>query len=100
MSGRFVSIFQFRLPFPSPHPSFSSFLRFAGLLSFFFSAQVLTLGARGYRVIAVQYPPYWSHLAWAKGFADFLKRMGIQKVNGALGQVFLALDGLIEFVSL
>lgn len=34
---------------------------------------VRSLGARGYRVIAVQYPPYWTHYAWAEGFHDFVK---------------------------
>ncbi|CAB4063181.1 SPG21 [Lepeophtheirus salmonis] len=39
----------------------------------------LGLSARGYRIILVQWPPYWSISAWCDGFKEFLSRLELEK---------------------
>lgn len=47
--------------------------------SFFF--QIGSLAARGYRVVAAQYAPYYSAGAWARGFHHFLGELGLRRVH-------------------
>jgi len=66
----------------------------AGTADIFFR-QCLALSSRGYRVISVQSPPYWSLSQWCQGFKDLLDHLDIEKVHlfgsalgGFLGQKF------------
>nr|ACO13043.1 Maspardin [Lepeophtheirus salmonis] len=43
--------------------------------------QALGLSTRGYRIILVQWPPYWSISAWCDGFKEFLSRLELEKVH-------------------
>eukprot|EP00928_Gymnodinium_smaydae_P032193 TRINITY_DN23380_c0_g1_i1.p1 TRINITY_DN23380_c0_g1~~TRINITY_DN23380_c0_g1_i1.p1 ORF type:complete len:396 (+),score=78.17 TRINITY_DN23380_c0_g1_i1:131-1189(+) len=58
--------------------------------SFFY--QVDALGRRGYRVLSVQYPAYFSVEEWCKGFDDFLDALECRNVHlsGAGLGAFLA----------
>lgn len=38
-----------------------------------FFYQLLTLGNKGYRVVAIQSPLHYSHKTWCEGFAGFLR---------------------------
>eukprot|EP00744_Colponema_vietnamica_P024418 GILI01035628.1.p1 GENE.GILI01035628.1~~GILI01035628.1.p1 ORF type:complete len:333 (-),score=20.81 GILI01035628.1:179-1117(-) len=46
-----------------------------------FYKQLLSLGSKGYRVISAQYPPYWSHDQWVKGFDRFLDHLKLRQVH-------------------
>lgn len=43
--------------------------------------QCLALSAKGYRVIAVESPPYWSIEEWCKGFRNLLTYLDLEKVH-------------------
>jgi len=60
-----------------------------------FFRQCLALAVRGYRVIAVQWPPYWTHQLWCLGFTHLLDQLGLERVHifgaalgGFLGQKY------------
>jgi len=66
----------------------------AGTADVFFK-QCLALSVRGYRVLAVEAPSYWSLYDWCKGFKDLLDHLNLEKVHilgaalgGFLGQKF------------
>lgn len=66
----------------------------AGTADVFFK-QCLGLSGRGVRVVAVQWPPYWSTQEWCEGFAQLLDRLSLEQVHifgaalgGFLGQKF------------
>ena len=46
-----------------------------------FFRQCLALAVRGYRVIAVQWPPYWTHQLWCLGFTHLLDQLGLERVH-------------------
>lgn len=52
----------------------------SGTADVFFN-QVMALSARGYRVIAVQYPVYWTMKEWVTGFSKLLDFLSIDKVH-------------------
>nr|ACO15173.1 Maspardin [Caligus clemensi] len=43
--------------------------------------QALSLSAKGYRVILIQWPPYWSISAWCEGFKELLGYLELEKVH-------------------
>ncbi|GFR26872.1 maspardin, partial [Trichonephila clavata] len=50
----------------------------SGTADVFFN-QVMALSAKGYRVIAVQYPIYWTMKEWVTGFSKLLDFLSIDK---------------------
>lgn len=46
-----------------------------------FFYQVMALSAKGYRVISVQYPIYWTMREWTTGFRKLLDQLGLDKVH-------------------
>eukprot|EP00466_Bigelowiella_natans_P012640 jgi/Bigna1/128353/aug1.6_g3061 len=46
-----------------------------------FFCQVMTLGSKGYHVIAAQWPDYWDHGKWVDGFYKFLATINIKKCH-------------------
>jgi len=46
-----------------------------------FYKQFVSLGPRGYRLIAVQFPDYMTHIAFCKGFDKFLEKLEIPHVH-------------------
>ncbi|PRD29606.1 UNVERIFIED_CONTAM: Maspardin [Trichonephila clavipes] len=52
----------------------------SGTADVFFN-QVMSLSAKGYRVIAVQYPVYWTMKEWVTGFSKLLDFLSIDKVH-------------------
>lgn len=42
---------------------------------------LMTLGAAGFRVIAVDYPVYWKHEDWCVGFMKLLDQLGLDTVH-------------------
>merc|ERR1719507_2934400 len=61
-----------------------------------FYRQCLALSVRGYRVLAVESPPYWSQTEWCRGFKELLDHLCLEKVHilgaalgGFLGQKFV-----------
>jgi len=52
----------------------------AGAADVFFQ-QCLALSSRGYRVLAVQWPVYWSHERWCLGLSHLLDRLGLERVH-------------------
>lgn len=63
----------------------------AGTADVFFK-QCLALSARGYRVLSVESPAYWSLTEWCSGFKDLLDHLAVEKVHifGAALGGFLA----------
>eukprot|EP00761_Pharyngomonas_kirbyi_P006955 gb/GECH01006964.1/.p1 GENE.gb/GECH01006964.1/~~gb/GECH01006964.1/.p1 ORF type:complete len:400 (+),score=101.41 gb/GECH01006964.1/:1-1200(+) len=62
-----------------------------------FFQQLTTLGAKGYHVVAVSYPAYWTQPEFVIGFCEFLDAMQFKKVHicgvslgGFLAQCFAA----------
>ncbi|KAG0594894.1 hypothetical protein M758_UG120100 [Ceratodon purpureus] len=60
-----------------------------------FYKQILTLCLKGYRVIAADAPPVWSHQEWVSSFEKFLDAIGVHHVHlygislgGFLAQMF------------
>ncbi|MCO5559137.1 hypothetical protein L7F22_012729 [Adiantum nelumboides] len=60
-----------------------------------FYKQILTLSSKGYRVIAADAPPVWSHQEWVNAFEKFLDTIGVHHVHiygtslgGFLAQLF------------
>ncbi|KAI5064026.1 hypothetical protein GOP47_0020696 [Adiantum capillus-veneris] len=60
-----------------------------------FYKQILTLSSKGYRVIAADAPPVWSHQEWVNSFEKFLDTIGVHHVHiygtslgGFLAQLF------------
>ena len=60
-----------------------------------FFRQCMALSVRGYRVISVQWPPYWTHHHWCLGFTHLLDQLGLERVHifgaalgGFLGQKY------------
>jgi len=60
-----------------------------------FYKQCLALSGHGYRVLSVEYPPYWNLHDWCVGFRDLLDHLNLEKVHilgaslgGFLGQKF------------
>jgi len=64
---------------------------------FFF--QLLSLQARGYHVISVTCPPYWTHDDWVTGFNHFRLHLNLKKIHifGAYLGGFLALHYVCRF---
>jgi len=52
----------------------------AGAADVFFR-QCLALSSRGYRVLSVQWPVYWSHERWCLGLSHLLDRLGLERVH-------------------
>ncbi|CAN8005647.1 unnamed protein product, partial [Ixodes hexagonus] len=46
-----------------------------------FFKQILTLTARGYRVISLEYPVYWTMRDWVSGFRKLLDHLQLDKVH-------------------
>ncbi|KAG8191080.1 hypothetical protein JTE90_008394 [Oedothorax gibbosus] len=46
-----------------------------------FYNQIMSLSAKGYRVISVQYPVYWTIREWIAGFSRLLDNLAIDKVH-------------------
>ncbi|KFM78863.1 Maspardin, partial [Stegodyphus mimosarum] len=46
-----------------------------------FFHQVMALSAKGYRVISVQYPVYWTMKEWVTGFSKLLDHLNLDKVH-------------------
>lgn len=57
-----------------------------------FFKQCLALSSRGYRVISVQWPVYWTHESWCQGLLQLLDHLGLERVHilGAALGGFLA----------
>eukprot|EP00160_Parvularia_atlantis_P005258 Unigene14497_Nuclearia_a/m.43685 Unigene14497_Nuclearia_a/g.43685 ORF Unigene14497_Nuclearia_a/g.43685 Unigene14497_Nuclearia_a/m.43685 type:complete len:298 (-) Unigene14497_Nuclearia_a:144-1037(-) len=71
------------------------FLPTAGGTAESYFKQLMGLGSLGYRVVAVDYPPYWTHIEWCDGFTKLLDQLGFEKVHlfgtalgGFLAQVY------------
>lgn len=43
--------------------------------------QLMTLGSTGYRVIAVDFPPYWTVDEWCVGFSKLLDQLDVDRVH-------------------
>lgn len=69
----------------------------AGTADIFYK-QLLALSARGYRVLSVEAPHYWTVRDWCRGFRDLLDTLGLEKVHllGAALGGFLA-QKFVEF---
>ncbi|XP_042910675.1 maspardin isoform X1 [Parasteatoda tepidariorum] len=52
----------------------------SGTADIFFN-QIISLCAKGYRVIAVQYPVYWTMNEFTNGFSKLLDHLGLDKVH-------------------
>ncbi|XP_054714491.1 maspardin-like [Uloborus diversus] len=52
----------------------------SGTADVFFN-QLISLSAKGYRVIAVQYPVYWTMKEWITGFSRLLDHLSLDKVH-------------------
>ena len=63
----------------------------AGTADVFFK-QCLALSVRGYRVLAAEWPAYYSMKEWCKGFKDLLDHLNLERVHlfGAALGGFLA----------
>jgi len=66
----------------------------SGTADIFFK-QCLALSARGYRVISVSWPVYWTHETWCQGLSRLLDHLGLERVHifgaalgGFLGQKY------------
>ncbi|KAJ6242663.1 acid cluster protein [Anaeramoeba flamelloides] len=46
-----------------------------------FFQQLLALSSRGYRVISVQYPPFWSYRTFCQSFKEFLSSLELEKIH-------------------
>ena len=46
-----------------------------------FFRQCMAMSVRGYRVISVQWPPYWTHHLWCLGFTHLLDQLGLERVH-------------------
>ncbi|XP_065059614.1 maspardin-like [Rhopilema esculentum] len=46
-----------------------------------FFKQILALSSLGYRVMALEYPVYWTHKEWAEGFRKLLDHFDLDKVH-------------------
>ncbi|XP_076331374.1 maspardin-like isoform X1 [Tachypleus tridentatus] len=46
-----------------------------------FFRQIIALTTKGYRVISLQYPVYWTIKEWVAGFSKFLNHLGLNKVH-------------------
>ncbi|KAJ3434131.1 acid cluster protein [Anaeramoeba flamelloides] len=46
-----------------------------------FFQQLLALSSRGYRVISVQYPPFWSYRTFCLSFKEFVSSLELEKVH-------------------
>lgn len=46
-----------------------------------FFRQILALSGRGYRVIALEHPIYWSVAEWCEGFRQLMDHLGLDKVH-------------------
>ena len=57
-----------------------------------FFKQCLALSVRGYRVLAAEWPAYWTLKEWCKGFKDLLDHLNLERVHlfGAALGGFLA----------
>lgn len=60
-----------------------------------FYKQILSLSSKGYRVIATDAPPVWSHQEWVNSFEKFLDTIGVHHIHiygtslgGFLAQLF------------
>lgn len=65
-----------------------------------FFRQILGLGAKGYRVIAVSYPTYWSVNEFCEGFRkllDFLQLDRVHLFGASLGDEMVAITCNIVF---
>ncbi|XP_050523425.1 maspardin-like [Daktulosphaira vitifoliae] len=65
--------------------------------------QLLTLSAKGYRVISAENPPYWSVTEWCEGFMQLLDYMDIKNVHlfgaslgGFLAQKFVEFSTIVH----
>ncbi|XP_076350172.1 maspardin-like isoform X1 [Tachypleus tridentatus] len=63
-----------------------------------FFRQIMALTSRGYRVISLQYPVYWTMIEWVVGFRKLLDHLNLDKVHifgsslgGFLAQKFVEL---------
>ena len=67
-----------------------------------FFRQCLALSVRGYRVISVQWPAYWTHQQWCHGFTQLLDLLGLERVHifGAALGGFLGREGNTEICQL
>lgn len=52
----------------------------SGTADIFFK-QIMSLGAKGYRVISVSYPIYWNVNEWCEGFRKLLDFLQLDKVH-------------------
>jgi len=52
----------------------------SGTADIFFK-QILSLSARGYRVISLEHPVYWTVTEWCEGFRKLLDHLGLDKVH-------------------
>ena len=66
-----------------------------------FFRQCLALSVRGYRVISVTWPPYWTHHQWCQGFTQLLDLLGLERVHifGAALGGFLGRRIVLRFVN-
>ncbi|XP_022258708.1 maspardin-like, partial [Limulus polyphemus] len=55
-----------------------------------FFRQITALTARGYRVISLQYPVYWTMKEWITGFLKLIDILGLNKVS--IGRVVYQLN--------
>jgi len=57
-----------------------------------FFRQCLALSSRGYRVLSVSWPVYWTHEDWCRGLGHLLDQLGLERVHilGAALGGFLA----------
>eukprot|EP00036_Acanthoecidae_sp_10tr_P019998 CAMPEP_0206314790 /NCGR_PEP_ID=MMETSP0106_2-20121207/15202_1 /ASSEMBLY_ACC=CAM_ASM_000206 /TAXON_ID=81532 /ORGANISM="Acanthoeca-like sp., Strain 10tr" /LENGTH=299 /DNA_ID=CAMNT_0053746163 /DNA_START=222 /DNA_END=1117 /DNA_ORIENTATION=+ len=46
-----------------------------------FYKQLMSLGSAGFRVLAVDYPVYWTHADWCEGFAKLLDALELDSVH-------------------
>ncbi|KAJ3450486.1 acid cluster protein [Anaeramoeba flamelloides] len=46
-----------------------------------FYQQIVALTSRGYRVISVEYPPFWTLFSFCQGFHEFLNLLEIEKIH-------------------
>ncbi|XP_050442457.1 maspardin-like [Adelges cooleyi] len=65
--------------------------------------QLLSLSAKGYRVISAENPPYWSVTEWCEGFMQLLDHMDIKNIHlfgaslgGFLAQKFVEFSTIVH----
>ena len=65
-----------------------------------FYKQLMSLSAKGYRVISAEHPPYWTVKDWCEGFKKLMDHLGLVKVHIFGASLGSFLSFFIQFLHL